>query len=174
VQRGIFAETTLRAWPSCKKYILVDIWRSQDNYKDVANVADDEQEKIYQEAMKRLEPFKHVIDVKRMTTVEAGKTVPDNSLDYIYVDARHDYCGAFEDMLAWWPKLKPGGILAGHDYHYAKEVNDQDWSVCSNGSTHPGAVRGAVEDFSKQHGLALSVTFREDMWNSWMAVKPSC
>eukprot|EP00890_Picochlorum_soloecismus_P006229 jgi/Picsp_1/6607/NSC_03950-R1_conserved hypothetical len=174
VQRGIFAETTLGAWPSCRKYILVDIWRSQENYKDVANVANDEQEKIYQEAMNRLKPFKELIDVKRMTTVEASKTVPDESLDYIYVDARHDYCGAFEDMSAWWPKLKPGGILAGHDYHYAKEVSGQDWSVCANGTKNPGAVRGAVEDFAKEHGLALSVTFREAMWNSWMAVKPSC
>lgn len=104
--------------------------------------------------------------------MEASKNVPDESLDYIYVDARHDYCGAFEDMSAWWPKLKPGGILAGHDYQYAKEVDGQDWSVCANGTKHPGAVRGAVEDFAKQHGLAISVTFREAMWNSWMAVKP--
>ena len=33
-----------------------------------------------------------------------------------YIDARHDYCGCSEDIQNWWPKVKPGGIMAGHDY----------------------------------------------------------
>ena len=32
------------------------------------------------------------------------------------VDAVHDYQGALIDMCDWWPKLKPGGVMAGHDY----------------------------------------------------------
>lgn len=29
---------------------------------------------------------------------------------------RHDYCGVSEDLAAWWPKLRSGGLLSGHDY----------------------------------------------------------
>jgi hypothetical protein len=29
---------------------------------------------------------------------------------------RHDYCGVMEDLVAYWPKLRSGGIIAGHDY----------------------------------------------------------
>jgi hypothetical protein len=123
--------------------------------------------------MTRLKPFESVIDVKRMTTVEASRTVPDESLDYVYVDARHDYCATYEDIDTWWPKLKPGGILAGHDYLYAEQERVQDWSLCENGTRHRGAVRGAVEDFAKRHGLSISATFRDPLVNSsWMTVKP--
>ena len=139
---------------------------------DAANMSKAEQEEIYRDAMTRLKPFESVIDVKRMTTVEASRTVPDESLDYVYVDARHDYCATYEDIDTWWPKLKPGGILAGHDYLYAEQESVQDWYLCENGTRHRGAVRGAVEDFAKRHGLSISVTFRESNWNSWMTVKP--
>lgn len=40
----------------------------------------------------------------------------------IYVDARHDYCGVMDDLNAWWPKLREGGLAAGHDYVFAHEV----------------------------------------------------
>ena len=40
VQRGIFAEATLKNWPSCKEYHLVDIWKRQENYFDQANYHD--------------------------------------------------------------------------------------------------------------------------------------
>ena len=49
-------------------------------------------------------------------SADAAKTVPDDSLDFVYLDARHDFNGVFEDLSVWWPKLKMGGILAGHDY----------------------------------------------------------
>lgn len=44
----------------------------------------------------------------------------------------HDYCGVMEDLQAYWPKLRSGGIFAGHDYidaHYhALKATNQDWS----------------------------------------------
>jgi predicted O-methyltransferase YrrM len=38
------------------------------------------------------------------------------SFDFVYIDARHDYASALEDIRDWWPKVRRGGILAGHDY----------------------------------------------------------
>ena len=32
-------------------------------------------------------------------------------------------------MVLWWPKLRPGGIMAGHDYMSAAEAGGQDWWV---------------------------------------------
>lgn len=42
--------------------------------------------------------------------------------DYIFLDAAHDYESVCADLAAWWPKIRPGGWLAGHDYLYAEGV----------------------------------------------------
>ena len=53
-----------------------------------------------------------------------------------YVDARHDFKGVWEDLVAYWPKLRPGGIMAGHDYvtnDFVKRTG-QDWSKNYDGT----------------------------------------
>lgn len=41
----------------------------------------------------------------------------DGSVDVVFIDADHSYEAVVADIKAWWPKLKPGGVLAGHDIH---------------------------------------------------------
>lgn len=43
--------------------------------------------------------------------------VDDNSLDFVFVDASHDYESVKKDLEAWTPKVKPGGVMCGHDIH---------------------------------------------------------
>lgn len=49
-------------------------------------------------------------------SVEMADAVPDNSLDMAFIDANHTLEGVRRDMEAWWPKVKPGGWFAGHDW----------------------------------------------------------
>ena len=56
------------------------------------------------------------------------------SLDFVYLDARHDFCAMIEDLEAYWPLVAPGGILAGHDYMTSPEVRCT--YVVSMGSWH--------------------------------------
>ena len=42
----------------------------------------------------------------------------DKSLDFVFIDAGHEYEEIKNDIINWGPKLKSGGILAGHDFHY--------------------------------------------------------
>lgn len=108
-----------------------------------------------------------------MLTTDAAEFVP-SQIDFIYVDARHDYCGVSEDIRVWWPKLRPGGVMAGHDYLNNAEVKAltpwQDWSVCANGTVHTGAVKQAVLDFAARAQLKIWVS--SDQWPSWMVQKP--
>lgn len=207
-----FARHHLSIWTKCKQYFAVDMWAHQQNYDDLANSPQKDQDDRYNTAMKKLEEFKDKVVVKRMKTVDAAKEIPNNSLDYVYVDARHDYCGAMEDMEAYWPKLKNCGILAGHDYHFANDAvrclipialfvflactkekkntsvcltprcvviycfsqpvlaTKQDWSLCMNGTKHPGAVKGAVRDFAAKNNLKIYMTDETD-WPSWLVRK---
>jgi SAM-dependent methyltransferase len=66
--------------------------------------------------------------VKQTTSVRAANDYEDASVDFIFIDAAHDLTSVREDLRAWWPKVKRGGQLAGHDIGY-------------------GCVRQAVGDF---------------------------
>jgi hypothetical protein len=51
----------------------------------------------------------------KMTGVEAAKTIKDGSLDMVFVDDSHEYETTSANIEAWLPKVRKGGIIAGHD-----------------------------------------------------------
>jgi len=53
---------------------------------------------------------------------EAAKLVADDSLALIFIDADHTYDSVSQDISFWLPKLKAGGIIAGHDFMYSPGV----------------------------------------------------
>lgn len=59
-----------------------------------------------------------VIEKLRLPSIEAAKKFPDGSLDFVYIDARHDYKNVSNDIRAWLPKVKDGGWITGHDYSW--------------------------------------------------------
>jgi hypothetical protein len=54
--------------------------------------------------------------IHRQASVQAAASFDDGSLDFVVIDAEHGYESVVADITAWLPKLKPGGILFGHDY----------------------------------------------------------
>ena len=117
VKTGKYSDELLRNWRG-EQLISVDPWTSVDwdEYVDRSNVSQDEFDRYYQMTCERLAAYGERSDIWRMTSVEAAKRVPDHSLDFAYIDARHDYESVKEDIAAWGAKVRPGGILAGHDY----------------------------------------------------------
>jgi predicted O-methyltransferase YrrM len=47
---------------------------------------------------------------------EASKNFEDNSVDFVFIDADHEYESVVKDIDSWLPKVKKGGIISGHDY----------------------------------------------------------
>jgi hypothetical protein len=50
-----------------------------------------------------------------MPSTEACDLFPDKSLDFVFIDGNHGYSFVKQDILAWLPKIKPGGVICGHD-----------------------------------------------------------
>ena len=162
VKHGQFCEYTLDHWRGRLLY-AVDPWRefSRAVYQDIDNVPDDEQEKNYQITARRLARFGERARILRMTSDEAARAIPDRSLDYVYLDARHDYESVREDIGLWYPKLRPGALFAGHDY-FNGEI----------GGTAFG-VKRAVDEFAAARGLRVRATRREPQYKSWIILVPA-
>lgn len=56
-------------------------------------------------------------------SIEASKDFNDNSLDFVFLDSSHLYEPTKQEIMAWYPKLKDGCLLAGHDFFGHDEVN---------------------------------------------------
>lgn len=56
------------------------------------------------------------VRVLREPSEEAAKTFEDGTVDMVFIDADHDYPAPLRDLEAWWPKLRKGGLMCGHDY----------------------------------------------------------
>jgi hypothetical protein len=55
-------------------------------------------------------------EIIRMDSVEAAKSCPDHSVDFVFLDGDHSYEGVTADLHAWTRKVKRGGFICGHDY----------------------------------------------------------
>lgn len=88
------------------KFDCVDTWEGSD----VLNKS------LYNSFLKNMEPVKDYFTPIRKTSLDAAELYTDSSLDFVFIDAAHDYKNVRADILAWKEKVKPGGILSGHDY----------------------------------------------------------
>lgn len=107
VEQGIFSEVICKGIPGVK-LICVDPW------KEYNRITQEMCDKYYQEALERLKPYD--VEYKRMTSIEAVKTVPDESLDFVYIDGLHEFDPVMLDIILWSPKVRTGGIVSGHDF----------------------------------------------------------
>ena len=51
---------------------------------------------------------------------EAAELIPDDSLEFVFLDAAHSYRDTMEQILWYWPKVREGGLVTGHDYGYPR------------------------------------------------------
>jgi hypothetical protein len=65
-----------------------------------------------------------------LSSTLAATMLKDNTFDFVYIDANHDYSMVLADVRAWAPKVKQGGILGGHDYYLREGVKRAVDELC--------------------------------------------
>lgn len=162
VATGRFSEHILTRWRGAH-LLSVDPWRAAppDEYVDVSNRSQEEHEEAYALAKQRLARFGQRSSVWRMTSMEAAARIPPGSLDFAYLDGRHDYESVKQDLELWYDKVRPGGIFAGHDYR--------------DGVLPQGVfgVRSAVDEFFGTKRLPVKATYVDAPWSSWFVEIPA-
>ena len=91
----------------------LDKLHSIDPWLDANGDFDDE---VYQVAVASLKPYSDTCDIIIDSSPRAAGKFEDASLDFVYIDGEHSYEATLADMRAWVSKIKPGGVLCGHDY----------------------------------------------------------
>lgn len=99
------------------KLICVDTWKGSLEHEGMDVIVSDS---LYDEFIKNTQPISSVLVPMRMTSLEAAKQFKDDSLDFVFLDASHEYEDIMADLEAWYPKVRPGGLFAGHDYHASR------------------------------------------------------
>ena len=92
----------------------------------------------YAAARARLAPYD--CQFIQALSVEAAAQIPDRSLDFVYIDGNHQFEYVVADLAAWTPKVKSGGVIAGHDYSH--------W-----GHSHVMQVVEAVEGWTRAYDI---------------------
>lgn len=144
------AETTaylLDNCPNIKTYYAVDPWQPYQDWNGpidanmigsmkaaaMSNIADHEKK------VKIIEDYSH----------NAAKKIKDNSLDFIFIDGDHSHEAALFDMTTFWPKVKSGGLFAGHDAGMA-------------------TVDKALETFRISHGIETPINYCPNQCWYWI------
>jgi SAM-dependent methyltransferase len=94
-------------------WTAIDLWAPYAAYREKKNNAQAIGQ-AYREAQERL--GKYACTFLKMTSEDAADFVPDRSLDICYIDGNHEAPFVTADLERWSQKVRPGGILAGHDY----------------------------------------------------------
>jgi Methyltransferase domain/galactosyl transferase GMA12/MNN10 family len=116
-RNGSYSAWILHRWAG-NQLISVDPWTASpgDDHGDAADIAQRRHNDLHIQTVHRLMPFGERSAIWRMTSAEAVSQVADASLDFVYIDARHEEAAISEDRTLWEPKIRPGGVLAGRDY----------------------------------------------------------
>lgn len=104
------------------KFHTIDIFSNEGN--DHVIVGD-----MYAEVMANIEPVKEYVSVIKGSSHDVHEQFADESIDFLFIDGNHKYDVVKKDLTLWYPKVKIGGIISGHDY------------------TNPCGVKQAVDEF---------------------------
>lgn len=128
-----------------RKIIVVDNFVGSTNTKTEKEIYKDViQEKAHAEFMNNISPVKQLLySVIIDESDKAAQFSSDNSVDVIFIDAGHSYQNVKADIEAWLPKMKKGGIMAGHDYN-------ESW---------PGVIQAVNELLGKEN-----ITVENSCW----------
>lgn len=173
--KGEFSKEILSNWSGT--LYMVDVWRPLGSeYLDASNHA--AHTTAYSDAMNSIKGYEDRGIMVRGTSEVTSDMFANESLDFVYIDANHAYDFVVQDIKLWYPKVKKGGYLLGHDYIKLDWYNDpnfapnkKDKHIWSGNKFYHGVfgVNPAVDEFCKEYGYDLTLTL--EWFGTWSIKK---
>src|SRR2546430_10086580 len=116
VWKGDFAKIILSNFSDLAKYYMIDPWAHLPDWNKPFNVDDRSFEDIYAEALLKTDFAASRRIVLRGRTSAVIDEIPDQSLNFAYIDGDHTLRGITVDLMQVLPKIKDGGLIGGDDF----------------------------------------------------------
>lgn len=164
VYKGDFSEKIARTGLSL---FAIDPWKIYAEYNHPKG-----QERLdfqYEHVKRVLAPYPDA-KIIRKTSMEAVEDFKDESLDFVYIDANHEFRYIAEDLAEWTKKVRKGGIVSGHDYFYTKtRTGEEHWHVAYVLNAYIKAHK--IPNWYLLGSKHAKEGEKRDKWRSWMFVK---
>jgi hypothetical protein len=119
---GCFAGVSTEVFVNYAQLVYaVEPWEFGAIYQGYADISIEqltEARKKFEKLMKKY-PEKIILLPTYSVRASVDLFVP---LDFVYIDGAHDKANAIVDIILWGSKVKPGGLVMGHDYHHILPV----------------------------------------------------
>jgi len=195
VYQGKFSRHNLEHWLG--EYAAVDTWNYRNDTSDNDKNFKDQKtnDANYELTRRNIAHAGRRARQVRLASLEAAATFPDGHFDWMYIDALHTYHALLRDLRAWWPKLRPGGLLSGDDYGDAEPTpmvglerygrpKVGGWARSVTGfrgygsipvDFHWGVIR-ATQEWANAMNASLHITWMPDCYPfpAWYMIKPGC
>ena len=151
---GRYAEILCKEIPGLQLYCVDPYMKYEGNWR-----SNDYQQKAYEKAMERLST--HNAKILRTTGVEASLKIMDEALDFVFIDGDHHFDSVMTDIILWSKKVRPGGIVSGHDMYHFKT----------------GGVFKAITTYTLAHQIELNIipratgVHKDDQAPCWWFIK---
>ncbi|MGF1493156.1 MAG: class I SAM-dependent methyltransferase [Microcoleaceae cyanobacterium] len=119
VYRGKFAAHLLQECASVEKYYMIDPWRHLDDWNKPLNKNNDVFEQILSEVEAKTNFAAEKRIILRGKTTEVIDKMPDDALDFCYIDGDHTLKGITIDLIRLYSKVRVGGWIGGDDFNYS-------------------------------------------------------
>lgn len=155
IYRGSYSKALLKQIPNLE-LIGVDLWKAYTGYKDYdsSDIVDAENEARSLEKDYNLKIIKGWSD-------RVADLIPDESLDFVFIDGNHAYEWVVWDIAKWSKKVRKGGIVYGHDYD--DYSNHRRWEEMN--------VINAVDGWMKSYKIAPYFVITNNHNKCWFYVK---
>ncbi len=153
---GRYAEEICRANPQAH-LTCVDPWLAYDRYED--HVSQPKLDDFFAAATARLAPYNTTLI--REASLDAVKRFQPGSVDAVFIDGNHHFDFVVQDIIAWAPIVRAGGMVAGHDY---KPEGSERTPI-------PFGVIEAVTAYTTAHKIAPYFITTRDKCPSWFWIK---
>jgi hypothetical protein len=158
VRRGHNLDVIVRG-SNPEEFVGIDSWVDDDvSSRNDVGYSQSQQDAFETEVRRKFARYGDAGKIIRSCSFEAAEHFPDEYFDYVYIDADHSYEAVKRDLADWYPKVRKGGILAGHDYVERESPRVQY------------GVKRAVDEFVSERHLRYFTTTPEH-YADWMILK---